>query len=710
MSVHQFSGNGRAVKNGDEYFSEVKSRISVRDVLHSEGIELGRDDRCICPFHEGDNGGNPDGFSLNPDGEHMRCFVCGWRGDVIDFYGKIRGIPSQLDAARELDERFGRRPVARKPKADRSHDYQDEYGNVVYRTVRKDDRWFQERYDRETHRFVRGKGCMQGVKLYPYRLPEVLLRLEENPEEIVYIAEGEKDVDTLWRLGRAATCNPMGAGKWRDEFSKWFAGRKVVVFWDNDQVGREHAQKVAGSLHAVGCVIRVLGMPGGHHDVSDFVAAGGTWKELSVAIKATDNWIKATEGSKENGEYRKLSDEEVGLGRYNERSIKNVRWIVPGFVQVGGMTIISGDGGVGKSQIAAAISASLTKGSCLPGCAPPPKSGTVIMMTAEDGDEDTVVPRLMAAGADISKIRPVEANVTRMVNGVRKIYPKSFQDLDWWEDLIRRCGDLRLVIADTIPSYLGRGVNDNVNIEVRQILEPFVNLLGKAGAGFLGICHNNKSNDSVNPVHKISGSMAYGNYARVVFCAYEDPESPGRYYMLNHKGNNLPGDKKIARAYTIETKVIINEETRELIETSVVRFEKDPVPVTFGQIKAAATRISKRGPEATRASDLAVRLRTYLEENPGPRRVGEIMGHFGDLGLVGHLNDSGFWSNGKLLYTARKLVQEIVETEEPRLRGGKPVTFWEIRKDAAGASYGKLQSKGQSSVEIDPSLEDFSWS
>lgn len=714
MSVHQFSRNGHSVKDFDEYFSEVKSRISIRDVLQSEGVDLGRDGRSICPFHEGDNGGNPSGFSLNPDDEHMRCFVCGWHGDVVDFYRQIRGFSGQYEAAKALDERFGRRPIVvkepdRKPKPDRVHDYQDEHGNVVYRTVRRSGKWSQERYDGQTHRFVGGKGCMQGVVLYPYRLPELLLRLEEKPDEIVYVAEGERDVDTLWSLGKAATCNPMGAGKWRDEFSRWVAGRKAVVFQDDDQVGKEHAQEVAGSLHGVGCVVRVLGMPGGHHDVSDYVAAGCTWKELVAAIKETKDWIRTEQPTAESNEYQALSDAEVGLGRYDARSMKNVRWVVPGIVQVGGMTIISGDGGVGKSQIVAAIAASITGGPAIPGCVPPKDVGTVIVMTAEDGDDDVVIPRFMAVGADISKLRPVEPKVTRIVNGVRKIYPRSFQDLDWWEELIRRCGDLRLVVADTIPSYLGRGVNDNVNIEVRQILEPFVKLLGKAGAGFLGICHSNKSNDSSNPVHKISGSMAYGNYARVVFSAYEDPDSPGKYYMLNHKGNNLPVDKKIARAYTIETKIVVNEETGELIETSVVRFERDPVPVTFGQIKAAATRVAKRGPEATRVPDMAAKLRSYLEENPGPRKVGEIMGHFGELGLLGHLNDVGRWSNGRLLYSVKNSIPEILETEEPRIHGGKPILFWEIRKDQGEAQHGGQTPEGRSSDDIDPPIEDFTW-
>ena len=66
------------------------------------------------------------------------------------------------------------------------------------------------------------------------------------PREFVCIAEGEKDVEALWDLQMAATCNVgSGRNKWRDEYTEWFKGRKVVVFQDNDEAGRRHAQKVA---------------------------------------------------------------------------------------------------------------------------------------------------------------------------------------------------------------------------------------------------------------------------------------------------------------------------------------------------------------------------------------------------------------------------------------------------------------------------------
>src|SRR5206468_4050366 len=98
---------------------------------------------------------------------------------------------------------------------------------------------------------------------------------EEYPQAWVFVAEGEKDVDRLWAEGLIATTNVGGAGRWRDEDAELLRGRNVAVIADNDDVGREHAAKVATSLHGRAATVRVLELPvGPKGDVSDFLDAG----------------------------------------------------------------------------------------------------------------------------------------------------------------------------------------------------------------------------------------------------------------------------------------------------------------------------------------------------------------------------------------------------------------------------------------------------
>src|SRR5690606_24825230 len=131
-----------------------------------------------------------------------------------------------------------------------------------------------------------GTPGIKGVKRVLYHLPELLAA---DPAEIVLIPEGEKDVDTMRAHGFTATCNPFGAGKWRDEYSEWLRGRHVVILPDNDDAGRAHAAQVSKSLAGVAASLRMLELPdlpdeGG--DVSDWFGKGGTVEQLLAMVVA----------------------------------------------------------------------------------------------------------------------------------------------------------------------------------------------------------------------------------------------------------------------------------------------------------------------------------------------------------------------------------------------------------------------------------------
>ena len=105
-----------------------------------------------------------------------------------------------------------------------------------------------------------------------YRLPE-LIAATKLPGTIVFIMEGEKDVETARGLGLTATCNPFGALKWRNEYSAWLTGCDVVVCQDNDEVGRNHAAKVVASVQRYAQRVRIwkfLDLPE-HGDFTDWV-------------------------------------------------------------------------------------------------------------------------------------------------------------------------------------------------------------------------------------------------------------------------------------------------------------------------------------------------------------------------------------------------------------------------------------------------------
>lgn len=165
------------------------------------------------------------------------------------------------------------------------YEYTDVGGGPLFRVVRRPGKRFhQERFDLARGRYVKGLGTSTIRVLY--NLPGVFEQVIDNGT--VFITEGEKDADELIKRGIAATTNPGGAGKWRDEYSESLRGAgRVVIAYDLDEpdpktgkrAGEEHALQVAESIRdVVGAVDFVRALEG--KDVSDHFAAGHNLSEL----------------------------------------------------------------------------------------------------------------------------------------------------------------------------------------------------------------------------------------------------------------------------------------------------------------------------------------------------------------------------------------------------------------------------------------------
>lgn len=169
------------------------------------------------------------------------------------------------------------------------YNYFDEHGQFLFQTVRYDPKDFRQRTKDASGNWIWN---LKGIRLVPYKLPEALLAVEEGKP--LFIAEGEKDCDCIWKNGFAATCNPLGAGtlkhpKWRDDFTDYFRGvSRVCILADNDEkpnrqgewVGKEHAITIAESFLRVCPDVRVGILPNnnGHRtkDAYDWFTHGGS--------------------------------------------------------------------------------------------------------------------------------------------------------------------------------------------------------------------------------------------------------------------------------------------------------------------------------------------------------------------------------------------------------------------------------------------------
>lgn len=212
--------------------------------------------------------------------------------------------------------------------------------------------------------------------------------------------------------------------------------------------------------------------------------------------------------------FRKPEPVADGVVLVNGATVKlePIMWLWNGWLALGKMHILAGAPGQGKTTIALGLAATVTCGGRWPDgsrCAP----GNVLMWSGEDDHADTLLPRLAAAGADLSRVFFVTG--TR-VNGQMLSFDPA-RDLLALQEQAQRVGDVRLIIVDPIVSAVN--ADSHKNTETRRALQPLVDLASSMNAALLGITHFSKGGQGSDPTQRVIGSVAFSAVARVVLVA-----------------------------------------------------------------------------------------------------------------------------------------------------------------------------------------------
>ncbi len=176
--------------------------------------------------------------------------------------------------------RLHRKPVPPPPSLGpvvATYDYPDATGAVLHRVTRHG----EPKSFRPWHRDTPSSPWTIGGRIrLLYRLPELLESI--NRSNVVFVVEGEKDVDRAYREGITATTNASGAGKVDSEMLSPLTGQDVVIIPDNDEPGRRHAQLIGDLLSDIARTVQIVtldGLPAGG-DLSDWFDAGNTVDRL----------------------------------------------------------------------------------------------------------------------------------------------------------------------------------------------------------------------------------------------------------------------------------------------------------------------------------------------------------------------------------------------------------------------------------------------
>ena len=231
-AIERVLGRLEGVKpSGDGWEARCPAHDDRRASL---SVGVGEDGRVLLKCHAG-------------EGCSFRAIVDAAGLDPADAFDRDR------DGARRLVETYS---------------YVDEDGALLFEAVRFEPKGFMQRRPDGRGGWIWKTAKTRRVL---YRLPQVLAAVAEG--RTVYVCEGEKDVHALEALGEVATCNPMGAGKWRPQYAKPLRGAEVVIVQDRDDEGRKHGSAIAASLEGIAKSVRRVEAATGK-DAADHLGAG----------------------------------------------------------------------------------------------------------------------------------------------------------------------------------------------------------------------------------------------------------------------------------------------------------------------------------------------------------------------------------------------------------------------------------------------------
>ena len=287
-----------------------------------------------------------------------------------------------------------------------------------------------------------------------------------------------------------------------------------------------------------------------------------------------------------------------------------VLWAWEGRIAVATLSLLAGREGIGKTVLAYTLAADITRGR-LPGAffgTPKP----VIVCATEDSWAHTIVPRLMAAGADLDLVYRVDV-VSQSGTDVALSLPVDLKEL---EALVVDVG-AALVILDPLLSRLASNLDTHKDAEVRQALEPLSRLADAARCTVLGLIHVNKSVGG-DLLTSVMASRAFTAVARGVLFVLRDPDDEARRLVGVGK-NNLGRVDLPTLGFTIREVKVADSPEGDVMTGQLVWGEASAMTIA-----EAAEAAAEASGDTTATSEAADWLSDYMVTQNGMAESAKI--------------------------------------------------------------------------------------
>lgn len=224
-------------------------------------------------------------------------------------------------------------------------------------------------------------------------------------------------------------------------------------------------------------------------------------------------------------------------------------WLWENRIPLGKLTVFVGVPDTGKSTVAIDIASRCTTGAPWPDAVPRRTPCDVLMLISEDDLKDTVVPRLIASGANLQQIHFAVQTIVQHKEKRLERRIALDTDLKALESMLVQNPEIKLVIADPLGSYLGK-LKKNTEEDIRWVLTEMKELAERANVAIISIDHFNK-NTGQSAIHRLSGAGALAAVPRAVWAFVKDADDPEKItrLMLNAKLNVVAEAKKQGMKY-----------------------------------------------------------------------------------------------------------------------------------------------------------------
>ena len=311
---------------------------------------------------------------------------------------------------------------------------------------------------------------------------------------------------------------------------------------------------------------------------------------------------------------------------------EEVDWIWQDRLPLRRLTGFIGDPGVGKSWGLLGITTAITRGVALPGQTIGGDPAKALILTAEDGLADTVVPRLEDMGADVSMVRVLDAVQDHDSRQMLSLVT----DIDIIEDALSREDDYKLLILDPINAYLGSVLDTHRDAALRSVLAPLADMAERYSIAVAFILHLTKG-QADRAIYRAQGNIAYVAAARVVHLVGVNPDDEDERIMACIK-NNLVA-KPPAVTFTLNEGQFRWKGLTDIAPAALLKGDDDE-EVRTGALAEAGDFLRQtladgpRGAEATikEATDVGIAKRTLMRAKAALKVSGK---RFGEMGVRG---------------------------------------------------------------------------